>query len=81
MFLGAMIMGPLGGWVMKKFDAIWDGKVRPGFEMLIDNFSAGIVGLLLAMLRLLRHRADRVGRSATAPARSSTSWSPTTCCR
>lgn len=48
MFLGAMIMGPLGGWVMKKVDAIWDGKVRPGFEMLIDNFSAGIVGLLLA---------------------------------
>ena len=48
MFLGAMIMGPLGGWVMKKIDAIWDGKVRPGFEMLIDNFSAGIVGLLLA---------------------------------
>ena len=48
MFLGAMIMGPLGGWLMKKVDAIWDGKVRPGFEMLIDNFSAGIVGLLLA---------------------------------
>jgi PTS system mannitol-specific IIC component len=48
MFLGAMMMGPLGGWVMKKVDAIWDGKVRPGFEMLIDNFSAGIVGLLLA---------------------------------
>ncbi len=48
MFLGAMLMGPLGGWVMKKVDAIWDGKVRPGFEMLIDNFSAGIVGLILA---------------------------------
>ncbi|WP_236147325.1 PTS mannitol transporter subunit IICBA [Mycolicibacterium sp. CH28] len=48
MFLGAMIMGPLGGWVMKKVDAIWDGKIRPGFEMLIDNFSAGIVGLILA---------------------------------
>ncbi|NTY61272.1 PTS mannitol transporter subunit IICBA [Mycolicibacterium sphagni] len=48
MFLGAMLMGPLGGWAMKKVDAIWDGKIRPGFEMLIDNFSAGIVGLLLA---------------------------------
>ncbi|BBY63584.1 PTS mannitol transporter subunit IICBA [Mycolicibacterium helvum] len=48
MFLGAMIMGPLGGWVIKKVDAIWDGKIRPGFEMLIDNFSAGIVGLILA---------------------------------
>ena len=49
MFLGAMIMGPLGGWVMKKIDALWDGKIRPGFEMLIDNFSAGIVGLILAV--------------------------------
>ena len=49
MMLGAMIMGPLGGWVMKKIDALWDGKIRPGFEMLIDNFSAGIVGLILAV--------------------------------
>lgn len=49
MFLGAMIMGPLGGWVMKKIDALWDGKIRPGFEMLVDNFSAGIVGLILAV--------------------------------
>lgn len=49
MFLGAMIMGPLGGWLMKKVDALWDGKIRPGFEMLIDNFSAGIVGLILAV--------------------------------
>ena len=49
MFLGAMIMGPLGGWQMKKLDAIWDGKVKPGFEMLIDNFSSGILGLILAV--------------------------------
>jgi PTS system mannitol-specific IIC component len=48
MFLGAMIMGPLGAWMMKKIDALWDGKIRPGFEMLVDNFSAGIVGLLMA---------------------------------
>ena len=34
---------------MKKIDALWDGKIRPGFEMLIDNFSAGIVGLILAV--------------------------------
>jgi mannitol PTS system EIICBA or EIICB component len=48
MFMGAMIMGPLGGWSMKKIDAIWDGKIRPGFEMLVNNFSAGIWGGLLA---------------------------------
>lgn len=50
MFMGAMIMGPLGGWAMKKLDALWDGKIRPGFEMLVDNFSAGILGMLLAIL-------------------------------
>ena len=50
MFIGAMIMGPLGGWTMKKIDALWDGKIRPGFEMLVNNFSAGIWGALLAML-------------------------------
>ncbi|MCX2932544.1 PTS mannitol transporter subunit IICBA [Mycobacterium sp. CVI_P3] len=49
MFLGAMIMGPLGAWAMKKIDAIWDGKIRPGFEMLVDNFSAGIVGLIMVV--------------------------------
>ncbi|BBX19797.1 PTS mannose transporter subunit IIA [Mycolicibacterium duvalii] len=49
MFLGAMIMGPLGGWCMKKLDALWEGKIRPGFEMLVDNFSAGILGMILAI--------------------------------
>ena len=49
MFMGAMMMGPLGGWTMKKIDAIWDGKIRPGFEMLVNNFSAGIWGMLLAI--------------------------------
>ncbi|WP_454788793.1 PTS mannitol transporter subunit IICBA [Mycolicibacterium lutetiense] len=50
MFMGAMIMGPLGGWAMKKADALWEGKIRPGFEMLVDNFSAGILGMMLAIL-------------------------------
>ncbi|BBZ05187.1 PTS mannose transporter subunit IIA [Mycolicibacterium chitae] len=49
MFMGAMIMGPLGGWAMKKADELWEGKIRPGFEMLVDNFSAGILGMFLAI--------------------------------
>ena len=44
MFLGAMIMGPLGGYLIKKFDKLIEGKVKSGFEMLINNFSAGIIG-------------------------------------
>ncbi|VXB74573.1 PTS mannitol transporter subunit IICBA [Nocardioides sp. AX2bis] len=50
MFLGAMIMGPLGGWSMKKLDALWSHKIRPGFEMLVNNFSAGIWGGILAIV-------------------------------
>ena len=49
MFMGAMMMGPLGGWSMKKIDAIWDGKIKPGFEMLVNNFAAGIWGMILAV--------------------------------
>ena len=50
MFIGAMIMGPLGGYVIKKFDEGIEGKVPAGFEMLINNFSAGIIGAMLALL-------------------------------
>ncbi len=50
MFMGAMLMGPLGGWSMKKIDAIWDGKIKPGFEMLVNNFAAGIWGGILATI-------------------------------
>jgi PTS system mannitol-specific IIC component len=50
MFLGAMIAGPLGGWVIKKFDEAVDGKVPAGFEMLVNNFSAGILGGALSIL-------------------------------
>ncbi|BCW50676.1 PTS system mannitol-specific EIICB component (plasmid) [Arthrobacter sp. StoSoilB13] len=49
MFIGAMIMGPLGGWTIKQLDRLWDGKIRPGFEMLVNNFSAGIWGAILAL--------------------------------
>ncbi|GLB59175.1 PTS mannitol transporter subunit IICB [Cytobacillus sp. NCCP-133] len=50
MFLGAMIMGPLGGWVIKRFDQLIQGKVRQGFEMLVNNFSAGILAGILTLL-------------------------------
>ncbi|QGH33307.1 PTS mannitol transporter subunit IICBA [Gracilibacillus salitolerans] len=53
MFLGAMIIGPLGGYVIKKFDQAMEGKIRSGFEMLVNNFSAGILGGLLAILSFL----------------------------
>jgi len=50
MFLGAMIIAPLAAYVLKIFDKAIEGKVRPGFEMLIDTFSIGIVGLVMAAI-------------------------------
>ncbi|KJY83566.1 PTS system mannitol-specific transporter subunit IICBA [Vibrio galatheae] len=50
MFMGAMIVGPLGGYAIKKFDESVHGKVKSGFEMLVNNFSAGIIGMILAIL-------------------------------
>ncbi|WP_146340998.1 PTS mannitol transporter subunit IICBA [Nesterenkonia sp. NBAIMH1] len=49
MFIGAMIMGPLAAWVMKQLDRLWEGKVRAGFEMLVNMFSAGITGFGMAI--------------------------------
>jgi PTS system mannitol-specific IIC component len=49
MFLGAMIVGPASAWVMKKIDGLWAGRIRPGFEMLVDMFSAGIAGAAMAV--------------------------------
>jgi mannitol-specific phosphotransferase system IIC component len=53
MFLGAMIAGPLGGWAIKQFDRVVAGRIPTGFEMLVGNFSAGIIGALLAILAFL----------------------------
>ena len=50
MFIGAMIMGPLGGWLIKTIDRALEGKVPTGFEMLVNNFSAGITGMVVALL-------------------------------
>lgn len=50
MFIGAMVMGPLGAWVIKKFDQAFQEKIRPGFEMLVNNFSAGLIGFALLLV-------------------------------
>nr|WP_296965447.1 PTS mannitol transporter subunit IICB [uncultured Mediterraneibacter sp.] len=49
MFLGAMIMGPLSAWIVKKFDKAIDGKIPTGFEMVVNNFSLGIIAFLLCL--------------------------------
>lgn len=53
MFIGAMITGPLAGWVIKKFDKKIEGHVKAGFEMLVNNFSLGIIGGILALIAMV----------------------------
>ncbi|WP_244927490.1 PTS sugar transporter subunit IIA [Nocardioides sp. W7] len=50
MFIGAMILGPLSAWVMKTLDGLWEGKIRAGFEMLVNMFSAGITAFVMALV-------------------------------
>ena len=52
MFIGAMICGPLGGWCIKKFDKAMEGHIPAGFEMVVNNFSVGIIGAILAILSI-----------------------------
>lgn len=53
MFLGAMIVGPFSGLVIKKFDDTFRDKVPNGFEMIVDNFSLGILGGIVCVLSFL----------------------------
>jgi PTS system mannitol-specific IIC component len=67
MFLGAMIMGPVAAYVLKKIDEFTQEKTRAGFEMLVDNFSAGIVGAAAAVFGswaikpIVKHVTDAAG--------------------
>lgn len=53
MFIGAMMMGPLAGWLIKKIDEVLEEKIPSGFEMLVNNFTAGILGGILAIMSYL----------------------------
>ena len=49
-FLGALVIGPLTALILKFWDRVVDGKLAAGFEMLVDNFSAGIIGGAMAVV-------------------------------
>ena len=74
MFLGAMIMGPLGAVVIKRLDKLWDGKIKPGFEMLVNNFSAGIAAAIMAIGAIQIWRSS--GNGASEAAASSSAAAP-----
>lgn len=50
MLLGAMVIGPFAGWAIKMFDKVMEDRMPTGFEMLINNFSVGIIGMMVAIL-------------------------------
>ncbi len=49
MFVGAMIMGPLSGWVIVQIDKRIQDRIPSGFEMVVNNFSLGIFGMLMCL--------------------------------
>ena len=51
-FLGAMLIGPFAAWILKQVDHFTEERTKPGFEMLIENLTAGIVGSAVAILGL-----------------------------
>lgn len=53
MFIGAMIVGPLSAWILKQFDKFMENRVKAGFEMLVNNFSLGIIGAILTVLAMV----------------------------
>jgi len=65
-FMGAMIMGPLGGWLIKVVDDLIEEKIPVGFEMLVNNFSAGILGTIVALLGYLLMSPVLTGISTAA---------------
>ena len=50
MFIGAMILGPLSAWILKQFDKLIDGKIPMGFELIVNNYSVGIIGAIIAVI-------------------------------
>jgi PTS system mannitol-specific IIC component len=49
-FLGGMIMGPSAAWVLKKVDGVLQPRVPVGFELLVNNFALGILGLIITLI-------------------------------
>jgi mannitol PTS system EIICBA or EIICB component len=50
MFLGGMIMGPISAWLLKKLDEALEPRTPIGFELLVNNFALGILGLILTLI-------------------------------
>ena len=42
-------MGPVAALCMKQVDKLFEGKIKPGFEMIVNNFSMGILGIFLVL--------------------------------
>ncbi|WP_084958662.1 PTS mannitol transporter subunit IICB [Thermoactinospora rubra] len=72
MFLGAMIVGPLAAFILKHVDRFAEERTKAGFEMLVDNFTAGIVGGAMAVAGVLG--IGPVVRVVTTAAGDAVSW-------
>lgn len=47
MLIGGMVMGPVGAVIIKYVDKMLENHIKTGLEMLVNNFTLGIIGALL----------------------------------
>ena len=80
MFIGAMIMGPLAGYAIRRFDRMVEGRVKAGFEMLVSNFSIGILGMLLAASDVYKRQVPSWSYATDCCLLCRFSWSRPRCC-
>ena len=53
MLMGAMVIGPFSGWVIKRFDEFMDGRTPAGFEMLIDYGLMPLLAIFIEPAKVL----------------------------
>lgn len=53
MLIAAMLLGPLGGWMIRAIDRHLTSRVPAAVQMLASNFAGGICGMVLAAVALV----------------------------
>lgn len=47
---GAMIIGPTSGWITRVSDGFFRLKTRQGFELIVNNFSAALLSIVMCLV-------------------------------
>lgn len=53
MFMAVMVIAPITAFIYKKIDMSIEGKIKPGFEMLVNTSIMGILGAVISIIAYL----------------------------